>query len=89
MLVHGIHRGAIVASYVAQMGIAQANLGHRATAVEYAQFWGITERSAWNHRQAVREVFGAEWPSVVDQIAERTGRKKLPRRALTRLIAAL
>lgn len=89
MLVHGMHRGAIVAAHVAQMGIAQANLGHRPTAVEYAEFWSITERTAWNHRQAVRQVFGRDWQGVVDQVAERTGRKRLARRALTRLVAAL
>lgn len=48
----GLHRGAIAAARVAQLAIAQRDLGHWPTAVEYAEYWSVIERTAWNHRAA-------------------------------------
>lgn len=68
----GAHRGAIAAANVAQLVIATSELGHFPTAVEYADYWAIDERSAWRHRARARDGLGDEWQDVVSALARRT-----------------
>jgi hypothetical protein len=79
----GVHRGALAAAQVAQWALATCELGHVPTTVEYSEFWCVTERTGWLHRAHVRDVFGDEWPAVVQSLSEHI-EKKSPR-AVTKL----
>lgn len=78
----GVHRGAIAAARVAQWALATADLGHVPTTVEYANWWAVTERTGWNHRSACRDVFGDDWPDVVEFVARQIGDRRSPREVM-------
>jgi len=73
----GVHRGAITAAHVAQWALATADLGHVPTTVEYADYWAVKERTGWNHRAGVRDVFGDDWPELVEDLAAEIRRRRL------------
>lgn len=68
----GVHRGSLAAANVAQLAIATRELGHFPTAVEYADYWSIDERSAWRHRARARDGLGDDYQDVVVALARRT-----------------
>ncbi len=72
----GLHRGALAAANVAQLAMTTADLGHWPSATEYADYWAITERTAWYHRSRAREVFGDDLQTVVEQLARDVARKR-------------
>jgi hypothetical protein len=80
----GVHRGALAASYVARYAMTQMRLGRFPTAVEYADDWVITERTAWNHRAAMQAALGDDWPQIVAHVADEIERRKLGVNAATR-----
>jgi hypothetical protein len=65
----GLHRGALTAAHVAQYALAMNDLGHFPTAVEYADYWAVSERTAFAHRAGIAEVFGRRWQDVVGRVA--------------------
>jgi hypothetical protein len=67
----GVHKGAVAAANVAQLAIATNELGHFPTALEYADYWAVDERSAWRHRARGRDVFGEDLQDVVELVAAR------------------
>ena len=75
----GVHRGALAAANVAQHAMATCELGHVPTATEYAEYWAMHERSAWRHRERVREVFGEDWREVVEAVAAQISDERSPR----------
>jgi hypothetical protein len=72
---HGVHKGAITAAWVAQYAITTAELGHLATAREYAEYWAIDERNGFAHRARIKDVFGDKWPEVVEALAAELERR--------------
>lgn len=80
----GQTRGGLAAANIAQYAIAQAELGHFPTAVEYADYWAISERTAWRHRSRCEAAFGDAWPEVVEQLAAYLvkSRERSPRSAM-------
>jgi hypothetical protein len=80
----GVHRGALAAAAVAQYAMTADDLGRFPTAVEYAEWWAISERSAWRHRARIEDVFGESWPSVVELVADELRKKRVrsPRAAM-------
>jgi hypothetical protein len=83
----GVHKGALAAASVAQWAIAAHELEHVPTTVEYVEFWYCTERTGWNHRAAIRSVFGDDWPSVVEALAADIGDRLSPRAVANRPVA--
>jgi hypothetical protein len=73
----GVHRGAIAAAQVAQWALVTAELGRVPTTAEYAEYWAVIERTGWNHRANVRRVFGDDWQSVVEQLADEISRRRV------------
>jgi hypothetical protein len=65
----GVHRGAVAAANVAQLALTTSDLGHFPTAVEYAEYWAVIERTAFHHRRRAREGLGDEYQAVVLQLA--------------------
>jgi hypothetical protein len=65
----GVHRGAVAAANVAQWALAADSLGHFPTTVEYAEWWAISERTAWRHRARCHSALGDDWQNVVESIA--------------------
>jgi hypothetical protein len=78
----GVHRGAIVAAYVAQYAIAADELGHVPSTSEYRDYWAISERTAWLHRSKMRDVFGEEWRTVVESVVAAMGKSRSPRKLI-------
>lgn len=76
---HGVHKGAVVAAWVAQWAIATADLGEVAGTARYAEWWAISERNAWRHRAAIREALGDDWQSVVARLARHVEERRSPR----------
>lgn len=86
----GQHRGALAAANVAQYAIAWADLGEFPTAAEYADYWAISERSAWRHRARIEAALGDQWQDVVRRLArqlERAGERS-PRAAMQLRVTA-
>jgi hypothetical protein len=73
----GVHKGAITAAHVAQMAIATAELGHVPTNAEYCDWWALDDRTGWRHRAGVRDVFGDEWATVVQVVADEIRRRHM------------
>jgi hypothetical protein len=73
---HGIHRGALTAAYVGQYAIAWSELGEFPTAVAYAEYWAISERTAFLHRSKIADVFGEKWPEVVEAVKDEIDRSQ-------------
>lgn len=63
--VKGVHRGAFAAAHIAQLAMQTRELGRIPSAVEYADWWAVDERTAWRHRAEARDVFGDAWEDVV------------------------
>jgi len=85
-------RGLKVCEYVIEWSIAAQALGKMPTTVEYAEWWAMSERSAWRHRAAIRELFpGEEFPRLVEAVSvQMTARLAAgPRRRLHDLPAPL
>lgn len=78
----GVHRGATAAARVVQIALAERDLGHFPTAVEYADYWAVSERTAWGHRAAARAGIGDELERVSSELAA------LPDRSQRKLMAA-
>jgi hypothetical protein len=72
-----MRRGGLTAATVAQWAIAAADLGHMPTTVEYADWWGVDERTGWRHRAAIREVFGDNWQAAIELIVAEVERRRL------------
>jgi hypothetical protein len=85
----GVHRGALTAAHVAQWAIATADLDRVPTGSEYAEFWAVSERTAWYHRAGMREVYGERWPELVEQVAQVIvkGGERSPRRVMSLRVA--
>jgi hypothetical protein len=75
----GVHRGALAAANVAQYAITTHELGRFPTAVEYADWWAISERTAWRHRERITDAFGDDWREVVEAVADEIGGRLAPR----------
>jgi hypothetical protein len=71
----GIHRGAITAAHVAQWAMTTAELGYVPSTVEYSEWWGVDERTGWRHRAGIRDVFGEDWPVVVERVGQEIKRR--------------
>jgi hypothetical protein len=71
----GVHRGALVAAWVAQWAMTANDLGRFPTAVEYAEWWAVDERTAWRHRAGIRDVFGDVEPIVMAVASGVDGRR--------------
>lgn len=82
----GVHRGALAAAWVAQWAMAADELGHFPTTVEYAECWALSERNAWRHRAAIRDVFGDVEP-VVMAVAAQIGGRRSPRAVMGLAVA--
>jgi hypothetical protein len=62
----GVVKGARAASVIVQWAIAERDLGHRlgegeglsAAVREYAEYWRMSERTAWREVSRLRGVFG-------------------------------
>jgi hypothetical protein len=65
----GVHQGAFAAANVAQYAIATKDLGHVPTTDEYCEWWAVSERTGWYHRSRIRDVFGDDWPDVIEQVS--------------------
>jgi hypothetical protein len=65
----GNFRGGITAARTVEFAWCQVDLGHFPTAVEYAEWAHVDERTSWRHRAAIRDVFGDEWENVIEQLA--------------------
>ena len=72
----GVHRGAVAAANVAQLAITTVELGHFPTAVEYADYWAVIERTAWHHRRRAREGLGEGWQEIIEQLAAAAVRRR-------------
>jgi hypothetical protein len=44
---------------------------------EYAEWWAISERTGERHRAGILDVFGEQWPSVVESIAAEIRRRRV------------
>lgn len=55
-------KGARVVQFVVQWAIASQALGREITLEEYADWWKESERTAYRHQAAFREVFGIPTP---------------------------
>lgn len=75
----GAHKGGLAAANVAQIAMARRELGHFPSGTEYADYWAVTERTAWYHRSRARSVFGDDLEAVVEQIAKVIGDTRSPR----------
>lgn len=75
----GQTRGALAAAAVAQYAIAEYDLGKFPTAVEYADYWAISERTAFRHRARMERVFADDWRVVVSGVTEQIRRRDLER----------
>lgn len=75
----GAHKGGLAAANVAQLAMARRELGHFPSGTEYADYWAVTERTAWYHRSRARAVFGDELENVVEQLAKSIGDTRSPR----------
>lgn len=86
----GPKRGGMAAAAIVSYAIATADLGHVPTAVEYAEWFGVSERTAWRHRERCRDVFGDRWRDVVGDLANELRRREDRSRAsaLSALVAA-
>lgn len=71
----GAHRGAMAAARVAQWVIVTAELGLLPSTGKYAEWWAIDERTGWRHRAIVHEVFGDQWPLIVERLAAEASRR--------------
>lgn len=62
--------GLKVCEYVIEWAIVAHELERMPTTEEYREWWAISERSAWRHRAAIRELFpGDEFPRLVEGVA--------------------
>lgn len=66
---YGVHRGGVYCAQFLQLALTARRLGRVPTAVEYADDWAISERSAWYHREHARGVFGERWEEAVLEVA--------------------
>jgi hypothetical protein len=65
--------------------MTQIRLGKFPTTLEYADDWAIDERSAWRHREKMRDALGDDWPEVVAHVAREVERRQLGVKDATRL----
>lgn len=79
----GVHRGALTAAHIAQYAMATRALGRIPGAETYADYWSVDERTAWRHRQGIREVYGDKWREVVQLVADELGDQLSPKSART------
>jgi hypothetical protein len=82
-------RATRVALRVLQWAIVAQSVGHFPSVTEYASWTGDSERTAWRHRAAIREVFSEdEFRELVEQIS-RQDAARLPRKQAIRVRVAL
>lgn len=86
----GLHRGGLAAAAVAQYAMTTADLGRLPSTTEYRDWWNISERTAWRHRERMHEVFGDEWRAVVERVAAEVKRRhaRSPRAVMQLSVAA-
>lgn len=75
----GAHKGGLAAANVAQLAMTTRELGHFPTGAEYSEYWAVSKRTAWYHRERCRAVFGDDLEAVVDQLARSIGDTRSPR----------
>lgn len=70
VLVRGVHAGALTAKDVALAAMLTVKLGGRfPTAPEYADYWAVSERTAFKQWSGIAEVFGPDWRELVIKLA--------------------
>jgi hypothetical protein len=78
----GVHRGSLAAANVVQLALTTRDLGSFPTAVEYRDYWAISDRTAWRHRARAHTALGDEWVAVIEQLASRIGQERSQRAVL-------
>lgn len=69
--VFGVHKGAYRASQMVQMALVAIEYGHDWSASQYADYWAVEERVAFQHRAYAKEVYGDQWRDAVWELAQR------------------
>lgn len=72
---YGVHRGAIRAAHFIQIALVAWEKGRDFSNGDYAEYWGVDERTGWMHRAEAREVFGDGWRDVAVALADRMDRE--------------
>jgi hypothetical protein len=71
-----IRRGFRLLTLIVQWASLSSELGHRASAPEYAERWNVTERQAWRDWKTIKTYFpGDERELVIDLVTEAIRRK--------------
>lgn len=75
----GLHKGALTAAHVGLVVMATGELGHVPSGSEYARWGGINERTAFRQWEGIAEVFGEDWRTVIEALAEYVEREHVQR----------
>lgn len=67
---YGVTKGAYRAAHFIQIAAVVREHGRDHSAREYAEFWGVDERTAFLHRAEAREVYGEGWRDVAVSLVE-------------------